>query len=142
VEGEPFMLTYGDGVCDVDLGELLAFHRAQGRVLSMTVVQPEGRYGAVEFGPGPIVSRFVEKPPGDGVWINGGYFVCEPGIFDYLRRGDATTLEREPLELLVQDGQLAAYRHQGFWKAMDTLRDKMQLNSLWDSGSPPWKVWS
>ena len=141
VQNQAFMLTYGDGVSDLDLGSLVRFHRAHRGLVTMTTVQPEGRYGAVDVGTDEVVHRFVEKPRGDGVWINGGFFVCEPEIFDYLPEGDATSFERKPLERLAEEKKLIAFRHQGFWKCMDTQRDKLQLNSLWDSGRAPWKVW-
>jgi glucose-1-phosphate cytidylyltransferase len=138
---EPFLLTYGDGVADVDIGLLLAFHRGHGRAMTMTAVQPDGRFGTFEAGDGDRVMSFVEKPRGDGSWINGGYFVCQPKVFDYIRDGDRTVLERAPLQDLARDGELYTYRHRGFWKCMDTLRDKMELNQMWQEGKAPWKIW-
>jgi glucose-1-phosphate cytidylyltransferase len=139
VEGETFMLTYGDGVADVDLDALVAFHRSHGRLATLTAVQPGGRFGALEVD-GDRVTAFNEKPVGDGGWVNGGFFVFEPGVFDYLE-GDEAVLEREPLERLAEDGQLCAYRHRGFWQPMDTLRDRQLLERLWEAGEAPWKVW-
>jgi glucose-1-phosphate cytidylyltransferase len=136
---EPFMLTYGDGVANVDIPELLAFHRASGREATVTAVQPSGRFGALEVVDG-AVQRFIEKPEGDGAWINGGFFVFEPSVLDRLG-ADETVLEREPLEGLAADGQLSAYKHQGFWQPMDTLRDQRYLDELWRTGAAPWKVW-
>lgn len=138
---ETFMLTYGDGVSDVDLKKLLSFHRSHGHLATITSVQPEGRYGSISANDSGRIERFFEKPAGDGSWINGGFFVCEPGIFDYLRDGDATVFEREPLESLSRDGELFAYKHMGFWKCMDTLRDMQQLNQMWSEGKSKWKVW-
>lgn len=137
---ETFMLTYGDGVADVDLQALLAFHRAHGKLATLTAVQPSGRFGAMELDNGDSVTAFQEKPVGDGGWINGGFFVCEPGVLEYIG-GDSTLWEKEPLESLATDGQLMAFRHTGFWQPMDTLRDRNHLESLWDSGEAPWKVW-
>ena len=138
---ERFMLTYGDGVADIDLDRLLEFHKSHGKLVTMTAVQPEGRFGAVVINDRGSVSEFREKPAGDGAWINGGFFICEPGIFRYLRDGDATILERAPLEKLATDGQLMAYRHEGFWKSMDTLRDKLALDTLWKNNLAKWKTW-
>ncbi len=136
---ETFLMTYGDGVADVDLDALVAFHRRHGRLATVTAVRPPARFGGLTFD-GDRVVRFVEKPSlGEG-WINGGFFVLEPGVLDYLA-GDATPFEGEPLERLAADGQLVAYRHQGFWQCMDTLRDVRLLESLWQSGEAPWKVW-
>jgi glucose-1-phosphate cytidylyltransferase len=134
-----FMVTYGDGVGDVDLRAQLAFHREQGQLATVTAVRPPARYGGIEFD-GDIVARFAEKSQVDVGWINGGFLTLEPEIFSLLR-GDASALEVDVLEKLVASRQLAAYRHEGFWQCMDTLRDKRMLNSLWDAGCPPWKVW-
>lgn len=138
---ETFMLTYGDGVSDIDLDALVAFHRAHGKATTMTSVQPEGRFGLFEAERSGRVAKFLEKPRGDGSWINGGFFVCEPKLFDYIAQGDATVLEREPLQRLAEDGELHTYRHLGFWKCMDTLRDKNELNEMWAAGHAPWKTW-
>lgn len=141
VGDEAFMLTYGDGVSDVDMDALLASHRTHGRAVTMTSVQPDGRFGTFDADESGLVSRFLEKPRGDGSWINGGFFVCEPSVFDYITRGDVTVFEQEPLQGLARDGQLYTYRHNGFWKCMDTLRDKQDLNQMWQSGSAKWKTW-
>lgn len=140
VNNETFMLTYGDGVSDVNFDELLRFHKSHGKMVTATTVQPEGRYGSVDSNEEGRIQRFLEKPEGDGAWINGGFFVCEPEIFDYLE-DDKTVFEREPLENLASDEELYAYRHTGFWKCMDTLRDKSQLNRLWETGQAKWKIW-
>jgi glucose-1-phosphate cytidylyltransferase len=137
--GEPFFLTYGDGVADVDLQALAAFHRAHGKQATVTAVAPPGRYGALEM-VGDEVQRFVEKPPGDNGLINGGFFVLQPEVTDRIG-GDADTFEGEPLEGLARDKQLMAFRHDGFWAAMDTLRDKNHLEALWASGQAPWRLW-
>jgi glucose-1-phosphate cytidylyltransferase len=136
---EPFCLTYGDGVADVDLGRLVAFHRAQGREATLTAVRPPGRFGATVID-GDRVAHFAEKPLGDGGYINGGYFVLEPSVLDRIE-GDHTLWEREPLETLAAEGQLAAHRHDGFFKPMDTLREKRELEVLWAAGNAPWKLW-
>lgn len=136
---ETFMLTYGDGLSDVDPKRLLAFHRSQGRLATVTVVRPPARFGNISLN-GNLVARFEEKPQiGEG-WISGGFFVLEPGVGDYIE-GDHTLFEREPLEHLARDGQLAAYHHKGFWQCMDTLRDVRLLEDLWTSAKAPWKVW-
>ena len=138
---ETFCFTYGDGLANVNLEELIAFHRAEGREATMTVVQPAGRFGAVTLREGQTqVEHFMEKPDGDGSWINGGFFVLEPSVIDRID-SDATVWEQEPLRSLAQDGQLSAYRHSGFWQPMDTLRDKVVLEDLWESGEAPWKLW-
>lgn len=137
--GESFCMTYGDGVSDVDIASLIAFHKAHGRAATMTVTRPPGRYGATELD-GTAVRRFIEKPAGDGGYINGGFFVLKPGVLDRIE-GDATTWESEPLEGLAAEGQLHAFKHDGFWQAMDTLREKNMLEQLWAGGNPPWRVW-
>ena len=134
-----FMVTYGDGVCDVDLQDLLRYHRSHGRIATVTGVHPPARFGGLVFD-GDFVANFTEKPQAGEGWINGGYLVLEPAAFDYLD-GDITSLESDTLEKLAADRQLAAYRHHGFWQCMDTLRDKLQLESFWQSGRAPWKVW-
>jgi len=141
VGDEPFMLTYGDGVSDVNIRSLLEFHKQNKRLATLTAVQPSGKFGALNIDNKNAVIQFQEKPKGDGAWINGGFFVCEPRIFDYIRSGDETIWERQPLEDLSSDGQLGAYKHEGFWHPMDTLRDKNELERLWASGNAPWKVW-
>jgi glucose-1-phosphate cytidylyltransferase len=141
VGNETFCLTYGDGVSDVDIRALLAYHREQGVTVTLTAVQPPGRFGAFSLSEGQtLIESFKEKPKGDGAYINGGFFVVEPAAFDLIA-GDETVWEREPLEQLAQRGQLAAYRHHGFWHPMDTLRDKNYLEGLWQSGQAPWKIW-
>jgi glucose-1-phosphate cytidylyltransferase len=135
-----FMVTYGDGVCDVDLQDLLRFHRAAGRAATVTAVRPPARFGGLAFD-GDRVCQFSEKAQAGEGWINGGFMVCEPRIFDYLD-GDASSLEISALEPLAEAGQLAAYRHDRFWQCMDTLRDKRQLEALWEQGTAPWKVWT
>ena len=140
VGDETFCFTYGDGVSDVDLTALIAFHRKQGRLATLTSVQPQGRFGALDIEGGRI-TRFEEKPQGDGTWVNGGFFVLEPKVLSYIE-GDATSWEREPLETLAREGQLSAWAHRGFWQPMDTLRDKMKLEDLWQRGVAPWKTWT
>lgn len=135
-----FMLTYGDGLCNIDINNLLEFHKKHGKALTITAVQPEGRFGAIELVDNNKVDHFMEKPQGDGAWINGGFFVCEPDVFNYIF-DDTTIWEREPLELLAKSGELFAFKHSGFWKPMDMLRDKLQLESLWNKGEAQWKVW-
>jgi glucose-1-phosphate cytidylyltransferase len=141
VRGEPFCLTYGDGVTDLEIQKLIAFHRDQKALATLTAVQPPGRYGAFNLEEKQhLIPTFKEKPQGDGAWINGGFFVLEPEIMNYIE-GDSTIWEREPMENLAQEGKLAAYRHHGYWQNMDTLRDKNVLEKLWQSGDPPWKIW-
>jgi glucose-1-phosphate cytidylyltransferase len=136
-----FCATYGDGVADVDIGRLVAFHREQKTLATLTAVQPEGRFGAVLLQKGQtLIEHFREKPDGDGAWINGGFFVLEPKALDYIE-DDTTVFEQEPLRDLARDGQLAGYRHEGFWHPMDTIRDREHLQEMWEGGSPPWKVW-
>lgn len=136
---QTFMLTWGDGVSDVNLRDLLQFHHSHGKMATLTAVHPAARFGHLEFD-GDRVAQFTEKPQTAEGWINGAFFVLEPGVFDYID-GDDTQWEREPLERLARDGQLMAYRHTSFWQCMDTLRDKKLLQSLWDAGNPPWKIW-
>ncbi len=140
IGNEPFFLTYGDGVSNVNIKELLAFHKSHGKLVTMTAIQPEGRFGALVIESNNRISNFLEKPKGDGSWINGGFFVCEPKMIDYIEN-DQTVLEQSPLENLAKEGQLFSYKHEGFWKCMDTLRDKNQLNDMWNSGKAKWKVW-
>jgi glucose-1-phosphate cytidylyltransferase len=137
---EAFCFTYGDGVSDVNIPALVAFHRQQGLLATMTAVQPPGRYGSLNL-EGALIQRFEEKPRGDGGWINGGFFVLSPKVIDYIE-GDETIWERGPLERLAAEGQLAAFKHTGFWYAMDTLRDKMKLEEFWQTGQAPWKIWN
>ncbi len=137
---ETFCLTYGDGVSDVDLGAVLAHHKQKGRLATVTAVQPPGRFGVLDIDSSDGVSCFAEKPGDEMGWINGGFFALEPGVFDYLK-DDATVWEREPLERLAADQQLSAYRHRGFWRPMDTLRDKRDLEALWERDEAPWRSW-
>lgn len=141
VNNEPFMLTYGDGVTDVNILELVKFHLSHKGLITMTAVQPEGRFGSLKITDENKVSSFKEKPKGDGSWINGGFFVCQPEVFDYIQEGDLTVFERKPLELLAEEGKLFTYKHTGFWKPMDTLRDKTQLEDLIENGTAPWVKW-
>ncbi|MBB6341070.1 glucose-1-phosphate cytidylyltransferase [Pseudomonas fluvialis] len=137
---EPFCFTYGDGVSDLDIGALLRFHQEHGRLATVTAVQPPGRYGALQR-EGDQVTGFIEKPRGDGGWINGGFFVLSPKVLPYID-GEDTTWEAEPLARLASEGELMAFEHSGFWHPMDTLRDKNYLEHLWQSGAAPWKQWS
>lgn len=140
LNNETFMLTYGDGVADVDIAELISFHRRHGKSATVSSTQPSGRFGALNILENNAVTSFQEKPAGDGSWINGGFMVMEPQVLGRIT-GDATVFEKEPLEGLARDGELMAYKHRGFWQPMDTLRDKTQLEELWSSGNAPWKVW-
>lgn len=139
IGNERFMLTWGDGVSDVNLTSLLDFHKRHGKLATVTTVRPTARFGHIEFD-GDRVARFTEKPQTAEGWINGAFFVLEPGVFEYIE-GDATQFEHGPMERLAKEGQLMAYKHSGFWQCMDTLRDKKLLQDLWDSGRPPWKTW-
>lgn len=139
LDDSDFCFTYGDGVADVDIGKLLEFHHAHGKLATVTAIQPPGRYGALAMD-GSSVLGFQEKPKGDGGWINGGFFVLSPKVLDYIESDD-TTWEQEPLIALANEGQLQAYQHEGFWQAMDTLREKNLLEELWHSKTAPWKVW-
>lgn len=138
---EPFMLTYGDGVSDVDLTELVSFHKSHGKAITMTSVQPEGRYGSLLVDDDKKVLSFQEKPQGDGAWINAGFFVCQPEVFSFIPDGDNIIFEREPLEQLARNGQLYTYKHEGFWRPMDTQRDKTQLETLIEKNKAPWIKW-
>ncbi|MEM7790167.1 MAG: sugar phosphate nucleotidyltransferase, partial [Verrucomicrobiota bacterium] len=141
LDDEPFCMTYGDGVSDVNISESIAYHKEQGALATMTAIKPPGRFGAFALHPDDKkVSDFVEKPQGDGAWINGGYFVLDPKVIDYIP-SDLEPWEKSPMQKLARDGQMAAYRHTGFWQPMDTLRDKMVLEELWESGKAPWKTW-
>ncbi|MDP2183812.1 MAG: glucose-1-phosphate cytidylyltransferase [Actinomycetota bacterium] len=140
VGDETFMMTYGDGVSDVNIGELVEYHRSHGRLATVTAVQPLGRFGALAVGNDSAVTAFNEKPAGDGGWINGGYFVLQPEVLDYIS-GDEMPFEQQPLETLAEEDQLRAHKHLGFWQPMDTIRDKNDLEQLWLSGRAPWKVW-
>ena len=137
---DDFLLTYGDGLSDVDIAKTVAFHKIHGKNITMTAVQPAGRYGALDIKADNSISSFKEKPKGDGSWINGGFFVCKPDVLDYID-GDSTIFEQEPLVNLASDNQLMAYKFDGFWGSMDTLRDKHNLCQMWDSNQAPWKKW-
>jgi len=139
IEDDTFCLTYGDGVSDINISDLIAKHKSAGKLATVTAIQPPGRFGALQMN-GDLVEHFQEKPAGDGVWINGGFFVLEPSVLDYID-GDDTVWEQQPLQQLAQIGELMAYKHRGFWQAMDTLRDKNHLEDEWTSGNAPWKVW-
>lgn len=140
VDGDAFCCTYGDGLSNVDINALVDFHHRQGRLATLTAVQPPGRFGAFTLGGEEVlVGDFREKPRGDGAWVNGGFFVLEPEVFDYIE-GDDTVWEQEPMRRLSEEGQLAAFRHEGFWHAMDTLRDMLSLQEVWQRGNPPWLV--
>lgn len=141
LNNEPFLLTYGDGVSDVNIAEEVAFHKAHGRLCTVTAVQPSGRFGALDLGEEDTINSFLEKPKGDGAWINGGFFVCEPGVLDYIGSGADVVWEREPMEELARAGQMQAYKHHGFWKPMDTLRDKTELDTAWTRNQAAWKIW-
>jgi glucose-1-phosphate cytidylyltransferase len=136
-----FMLTYGDGVSDVNIPELIKFHRSQNRLCTLTAIQPVGRFGVLQLGANAKIESFHEKRPEDIGWINGGFFVCNPQVFDYIKQGDDTIWERDPLETLAKEGQLSSYKHRGFWRPMDSLKDKMDLNELWNKGKADWKTW-
>ena len=142
VGDEPFMLTYGDGVGDIDIKKLLEFHKSHGKAMTITSAQPDGRFGALDISEDNQVLEFKEKPKGDGSWINAGFFVCEPKVFDYITKGDETVFEQEPLQNLAKDGEIYTYKHNGFWMPMDTLRDKNKLNEMWNSGNALWKIWN
>lgn len=142
IGNETFMLTYGDGVSNVNIGELVKYHKDHGKLATLTSIQLPGRFGNMKTDENGTVTQFQEKPEGDGIWINGGFFVLEPGIFKYLE-GDVEDVqwEKKPLEAIANDGQLTAYRHYDFWKCMDALRDKIELEELWQSKKAPWKIW-
>jgi glucose-1-phosphate cytidylyltransferase len=142
LNNETFMLTYGDGVSDIDITKLLEFHKKGGKLATLAGIQVPGKFGNLEFDDNGIVKEFVEKPKGDGVWINGGFFVLEPQIFDYLQGNmDDIQWEKKPLKEIAEAGELRTYKHEGFWKCMDALRDKIELDGLWQSGEAKWKIW-
>ena len=142
VNNEPFMLTYGDGVSDVNIHSLISSHKKSGKIMTITAVQPSGRFGALNITTDNLITSFKEKPQGDGAWINGGFFVCQPEVFDYIEENNPNVaFERQPLENIAQNRMLNAYKHNGFWRPMDTLRDKNDLNEYWEKGDAPWKVW-
>ncbi len=143
IDNQPFLLTYGDGVGDIDIQKTIDFHKQHGKLLTMTSAQPEGRFGALNIDQNTNqVLEFQEKPKGDGSWINAGFFVCQPEVLDYIDAGDEVVFEQEPLKNLAKDGQIYTYKHDGFWMPMDTLRDKFELNKLWEDQQAPWKVWN
>lgn len=141
VGNEPFMLTYGDGVSDVDIDALIQSHKKSGKLCTMTAVQLAGRFGALVIKDDNMITSFMEKPKGEESWINGGFFVCQPEVFDYIENDTSNIFERAPLENLARNGQLNAYKHRGFWQPMDMLRDKIELTKLWESGRAPWAKW-
>lgn len=141
INNETFMLTYGDGVGTIDIGRLVKYHKEHGRLCTVTSVQPQGRFGSLNILEDSSVHSFMEKPKGDGSWINGGYFVCEPQVFDYIKDGDSTIWEKAPMESIAKDGQMNAFKHDGFWRPMDTLKDKHDLNDMWTENKAPWKIW-
>lgn len=142
IGNEPFLLTYGDGVSDVNIAELVEFHKRSNKLMTMTSVQPSGRFGALNITSDNTITSFQEKPKGDGHWINGGFFVCEPEVFNFIEPNNPKEIfERRPLESIANAGELGAFKHDGFWRPMDTLRDKIELDDLWNSGNAPWKVW-
>ncbi len=141
VGSEPFMLTYGDGVSDVPISDLVAHHKKSGKLITMTAVQPAGRFGALEFDGEDQITAFKEKPKGEVGWINGGFFVCQPEVFDTITEGDKSIFERAPLERLAEKREINCFKHRGFWKCMDTLADKNALEDIWDKGEASWKIW-
>ena len=141
IGNEPFMVTYGDGVSNVDITALVEFHKSHGKIGTMTAVQPSGRFGSIDIDSTGRINSFIEKPKGDNAWINAGFFVFQPEIFNYIEN-DSVSLERAPLEKLSADGKLVAFKHSGFWKPMDTLREKYELEAEWQSENTPWKVWN
>lgn len=142
IGNERFLLTYGDGVSDINISESIRFHQNGRGILTLTAYKPTGRFGALEIDQETNqVKSFMEKPDGDKNWINAGYFICEPGVFDYITEGDNSIFEKKPLERIARDGKMKAFLHNGFWKPMDTLRDNVELNEMWDRNKAPWKVW-
>lgn len=141
VGNETFLLTYGDGVTDLNIANTIKYHQETGKILTVTAYKPQGKFGALNLDEVGNVTSFTEKPAGDGSWINAGYFVCEPKVFDYITEGDSTIFEKAPLENIAKDGGMNSFKHEGFWKPMDILRDNKELNEMWDSGKAPWKVW-
>ena len=142
IGNEPFLLTYGDGVADINIQETLDFHKKHGKLMTMTAAQPDGRFGALDIDENNKVAAFKEKPKGDGSWINAGYFVCQPEVLDYIPQGDNAILEQEPLKNLAKDGQIYTYKHNDFWMPMDSLRDKSKLNEMCETQDAPWMVWN
>lgn len=141
INNESFMLTYGDGVGNIDITKLVSFHKSHGKLCTVTSVQPSGRFGALDINTDSSVHSFLEKPKGDGAWINGGYMVCEPAVFDFIKDGDLTVWEQAPMEEIAVSGEMKAYKHHGFWRPMDTLKDKHDLNEMWNQDKAKWKTW-
>lgn len=139
---DTFLLTYGDGVSDIDIAKSVEFHKSHGKAITMSAIQPEARFGNLDIDEKSLqIERFIEKPPTEAGWINGGFFVCEPKVFDYLSEDESCIFEQKPLQQLALDGEMFAYKHSGFWQPMDTLRDNQKLNKLWKENKAPWKVW-
>lgn len=138
---ETFLLTYGDGVTDLNIKEVIYFHNKSGKILTVTAYKPQGKFGSLNIDEKGDVKSFTEKPLGDGTWISAGYFVCEPEVFNYIPNEDACIFERSPLENIAKDGKMNSFKHRGFWKPMDILRDNKELNEMWDKGRAPWKIW-
>ena len=138
---EPFLLTYGDGVSNIDIAASVEFHKSHGKTITMTAIQPEARFGNLDIDSDMNINKFMEKPKTEAGWINGGFFVCEPEVFEYIAEEETCIFEQIPLQRLATDGKMAAYKHQGFWQPMDTLRDNQKLNKLWKENKAPWKVW-
>ena len=141
IDNSTFLLTYGDGLSNLNINELVAFHKKNNKLATLTAVQPSGKFGSLHMDSRGSVQMFKEKPKGDGAWVNGGFFVLEPGIFDFIKDGDSTIWEKGPLENIAKEGQLMGFRYPGFWKPMDTLRDKMDLDEMWNSNKALWKIW-
>ena len=141
IGNETFLLTYGDGVTDMNIAESIKLHKESGKALTVTAYKPQGKFGSLDIDEQGNVKAFTEKPAGDGSWINAGYFICEPEVFNYITEGDSTIFEKAPLENIAKDGKMNSFKHTGFWKPMDILRDNKELNDMWDSGKAPWKVW-
>lgn len=141
IGNEPFLLTYGDGVANVNIPAIIDSHKKSQKIVTMTAVRPSGRFGALVMDDNNTVTSFIEKPQGEGAWINGGFFVCEPKVFDYIGQDNNIMFEKEPIEMLTKERQLNAYKHNGFWQPMDTMRDKNYLTDLWQKGNAPWAIW-
>ena len=141
VGNERFMLTYGDGVSDVNINDLVTCHNENGKTLTVTAYKPKGKFGSLNINENGGVYSFTEKPAGDGIWINAGFFVCEPELFAYISDDSSCIFEKDPMERIAYDGKMQAFRHLGFWRPMDTLRDNVELNEMWDKGNAPWKTW-
>jgi len=141
IGNEPFLLTYGDGVSDIDIAKSVEFHKSSGKTVTMTAIQPEARFGNLDIDDNQNVKKFIEKPKSEAGWINGGFFVCEPEVIDYISEDENCIFEQKPLQELALDGKMIAFKHHGFWQPMDTLRDNQKLNKLWKDKQAPWKVW-